>query len=530
MPETSSPIYINTPQESRPGRIIFILAVICLLSIASSIYLFYSLKKASDPGELVLSLDEAIVQSNWIIEQANQRILSSIHRQARAHEDEQGQETLAKAKEAKRATEEFVAYVESLKTELIRIAQNSVSEGSKPVGFMEASSMASRLMVGTENEPGRGHELMGMIRETREKLALLAGDAPSVSFSMPLKAEQEAVKRPGGKDWVEHHFKEVPWGAMAALLAKFQNDAEVSATITLNHLLSKIAGESVSFDAFVPAVSATRSLVLPGKKFNADIFLSAYSTAADENTKVYVDGNNLPLKNGKAAYETSAGPVGTKYFTVRIEAANPMTGQVELYEKEFGYEVSERGAAISAEKMNVFYIGVDNPLAISVAGVSSNDLSVSISGGGGAIRGSGPSYTVTVSTPGECRVNVSGGGLRDSKVFRVKRIPDPVARLGKSSGGIMSGGEFKAQGGVSAFLDNFDFDATCSIQGYKLTYASPGQEAAESANAGARYNEYSRRLVNMAKPGDVYYFDNVKALCPGDNMGRPINSMVFKIQ
>jgi hypothetical protein len=37
-------------------------------------------------------------------------------------------------------------------------------------------------------------------------------------------------------------------------------------------------------------------------------------------------------------------------------------------------------------------------------------------------------------------------------------------------------------------------------------------------------------LANLAKPGDTYYFDNVKALCPGDPAGRPINSMVYKIK
>ncbi|MCB0563128.1 MAG: hypothetical protein KDD01_01990 [Phaeodactylibacter sp.] len=215
---------------------------------------------------------------------------------------------------------------------------------------------------------------------------------------------------------------------------------------------------------------------------------------------------------------------------MRIDVENPLTGEVESYEKEFEYEVGERSVTVSAEKMNVFYIGVDNPVAVSAAGISSNDLSVSISGGGGAIRGSGSNYIVTVSTPGECRVNVSGGGMRDSKVFRVKRIPDPVARLSKSQGGAMGNGEFKAQGGVGAFLDNFDFDANCTIQGYKLVYVAARQDPVEVVNAGARYNDAARRLVNKAKPGDIFYFDDVKARCPGDNVGRPINSMVFKIQ
>ena len=100
----------------------------------------------------------------------------------------------------------------------------------------------------------------------------------------------------------------------------------------------------------------------------------------------------------------------------------------------------------------------------------------------------------------------------------------------KYTGGAISNGEFKAQGGVSAFLDDFDFDAHCVIQGYQLTYLAPQQEPVTVVNAGPRFNAESRSLVNRAQPGDIYHFDNVKARCPGDVAERLINSMAFKIQ
>jgi hypothetical protein len=36
--------------------------------------------------------------------------------------------------------------------------------------------------------------------------------------------------------------------------------------------------------------------------------------------------------------------------------------------------------------------------------------------------------------------------------------------------------------------------------------------------------------LNLAKPGDAYYFNNVRARCPGDVAGRKINSLVFQIK
>ena len=194
--------------------------------------------------------------------------------------------------------------------------------------------------------------------------------------------------------------------------------------------------------------------------------------------------------------------------------------------------VVEKHVFVNAAKMNVLYIGVENLIDFGLAGINPNDLRVTISGAGGNIKKQGDTqYVVTVTQPGEARIKISGGELTTKEfIYRVKRIPDPVARLSKSSGGEMGNGEFKAQGGLGAFLDNFDFEATCQIQGFKLTMIAKRQDPIEVVNAGARFNDLSRSLINRAKPGDVYIFSNVKARCPGDNVGRPINSLAFFIK
>jgi gliding motility-associated protein GldM len=240
----------------------------------------------------------------------------------------------------------------------------------------------------------------------------------------------------------------------------------------------------------------------------------------------------LPVENGKAAYSASAGSIGTKKYKVKIEITNPLTGEVKSYDKEFEYEVGERSVTVSADKMNVFYIGVDNPISVSAAGISSNELKVSVSGGGGSITKVGSAnFMVRVDQPtDDCRINVSGGGLSDSKVFRVKRIPDPTARLGNKEDGSMGNGEFKAQSGLIAWLDNFDFDAKCDIQGFKLVRVPKRQDPIEVLNSGGRYSSDASRIANQAKPGDTYYFFDVKARCPGDKAGRKINSLVFNIK
>jgi hypothetical protein len=194
--------------------------------------------------------------------------------------------------------------------------------------------------------------------------------------------------------------------------------------------------------------------------------------------------------------------------------------------------VGERSVAISADKMNVFYIGVDNPISVSAAGISSNELKVNINGGGGALTKTGTNtWNIRVATQtNDCDITVSGGGLNASKKFRVKRIPDPIAKLGNKTGGEMGNGEFKVQPGLIAFLENFDFDARCEIQGFVLVKQSKKEDPVEAVNPGGRFDSRALNLVQQAKPGDIFYFDNVKARCPGDNAGRTINQLVFKIR
>ncbi|MEM9525086.1 MAG: GldM family protein [Bacteroidota bacterium] len=186
--------------------------------------------------------------------------------------------------------------------------------------------------------------------------------------------------------------------------------------------------------------------------------------------------------------------------------------------------------SLAATKMNVLYIGVDNPLEVTAAGVALNEIKVE-SDQVSVSQGADGQFVATASRPGEATLLIKAGDkILGSKSYRVKRIPDPVARLSRSSGGRMGNGEFKAQGGVGAFIDNFDFDVRCAIQGYELTYLPKRGDPISSLNVGARYNAKSQRLIRQAKPGDVFYFTNVKAKCPGDAAGRTINTMVFRIQ
>jgi len=455
----------------------------------------------------------------------------------------------------------FNSYVDELRDDLIDAAGNNDGEvneedytesyGKRVPKGKKNKDITTRMLV----DEGRGEELKAKIMETKDQLVKIYSDLlnehgeefglkpegiqnriQNIGQNLPFGIDDETWKdSKDKKSWADFKFRQMPLAAVLPLMSQMQSDAKSSEAALVNSMAELAGGRVVEFDAFFPVVQAEKAYVIKGEPFNAEISVGTYSTQINpDDIKIMVNGSQLKVnEDGKAEYSTRTTSTGKKTLKMQVEVTNPLTGEVTDGESTFQYEVGTRSATVSADKMNVFYIGVENPVSVSAAGVSSNDLRVSESGPISIrpVNRANGKYVVTANKPGEAKIILSGGGLPNTPYdFRVKRIPDPVARLSKKSGGTMGTGEFKAQGGVGAFLDNFDFDATCTIQGFTLVHVAARQDPVESINAGARYNSQSRRLVNKAKPGDIYYFDDVKARCPGDNVGRPINSMVFKIR
>lgn len=91
-------------------------------------------------------------------------------------------------------------------------------------------------------------------------------------------------------------------------------------------------------------------------------------------------------------------------------------------------------------------------------------------------------------------------------------------------------GRFKMIHHLEAALKDFDFDAKCIIQSYEITRVRKGDDPISITNYGERYSAKTQNLVDFAKVGDIFYYDNIKARCPGDAAGRSINSLVVRIK
>lgn len=461
--------------------------------------------------------------------------------------------------EVRAAVSDFNTYVDQMRDLLIdeggnRDGENNdadylIDHGKKVPKGKKNKDITTRLLV----DDGKGEELKDKILETRDRLissysALLEEygrdfglsedeikrNVETIGGNIPFDVDDETWKDTDKKSWADFKFRQMPLAAVLPLLSQMQSDAKSSEASLVNQMATLAGGRVVEFDAFFPVVQAEKAYVIAGEPFKAEISVGTYSTQINpEDINISVNGSRLSVgENGRAQYTASTSSTGEKTLNMNVSVRNPLTGEVTEGDGSFTYEVGRRSVTVSADKMNVMYVGVENPISVVAAGISSNDLRVSGSGGGINMKSAGNGkFVATVSQPGVANISVSGGGLRPTAFeFRIKKIPDPVAKLGGESSGDIGNGTFKAQRGVIAELVGFDFDARCEIAGFELVYAPRRKDPIPVTNPGPLFGQQARNLVAQAKPGDAYYFNNVRAKCPGDRASRKINPMVFQIR
>ncbi len=494
------------------------------------------------------TLDDGNNNSNAIVATTNETIMKGINKQADTYKTPENKDAQQKATQVSAIVDDFNSYIEDMRQELIDLSGGMDTVTGHPKGFSD-TGVPTRVLVEGLEQPGkpklepRGEELKQKILSTRNALLALLDekDREGVASSLPLKIDDLPAKaiakaKAKGSDltWQYFNFNQMPVAAVLPILSKYQVDAKSSATSVLNYFMKKVKGEALIMDKYEVVARSPKGYLLEGQKYEADIFLSAYSSQVKSMT-VRVDGRSLPVKAGKAKYTETAGSIGTKNHNVTISLTNPLTKKTETYKGKFAYEVGQKSIAVAADKMNVFYVGVDNPITVSAAGIPTSKLKVSAPGLN-LRRGSGKSaYIVKPTKPAkQVFITVSGEGESVKKEFRVKRIPTPNATVGRDAknwkGGTIKSGPFKVQRMLEATLENFDFDAKCSIQGFNMTYVKRREDGVVAVNRGGKFTSEVTRLVSKAKPGDVYYFENVKGRCPGDQVARSLNSLVFKIK
>jgi gliding motility-associated protein GldM len=213
-------------------------------------------------------------------------------------------------------------------------------------------------------------------------------------------------------------------------------------------------------------------------------------------------------------------------------------GTIKAYPFHGEYMVAKPSMAISPTKMNVFYIGVENPVDISVAGAAPTDVVATLSGGSGTITNSGQGHYIVKVTSGDSKGEISVNVSIKSKTgtsksmgamqFRVKKVPSPQASFaGVIGDGKVSKGELQAASGVIPKLEDFVFDLKFPVISWNMSVFVNGAYADYTAQ-GPGATAAMKDLLSKVKTGQKVLIEEVKVQAP-DGI-RKITGCVLKIK
>lgn len=429
-----------------------------------------------------------------------------------------------KAKEAQKIAGELNDYIESIKKEFVTQGQG-IDPETGDLKARDNLDIAPGIMVNQK----QGEKLKSRINETREKLMALLEEKDRATVSLALSAEDPKQSLGGKKTWEEVNFGEgTPLTAAMTILTKIQTDVKNAEADVVKRILGKMDQAVVNLDKFAAVAVAPTSYLIQGQPYTAEVFLTAYDSRS--NPTISVGGSSLPVRDGKGVYTIATNREGMFSWTGKVRVMQTDGTVKEYTTPEQKYQVARPSAVVSPDKMNVFYIGVDNPVSVSAPGIPKENLRVTMNGG--SIGGSNGKYTVKVSSPGEATVNVAAE-IAPGKVqtigttqFRVKRIPDPVARFGGKTGGTLSSVAIKAQNNVFAVLEGFDFDAKFSVTRFSVIIAKPRADAIVLQTSGNSLSGAMKSALAGIGPGTRVIFDNIIAVGP-DGSQRALNSIAL---
>jgi gliding motility-associated protein GldM len=461
--------------------------------------------------------------ANELAMNSNNGILSQLDKQA----EEKPQDFAVaneKAKQISLISDEFYKWIADVKErDIVKIGKYEREEnGELPYEEMDKGDKLDEHWFTGDRYTKRGDEIVARIKKyVTDIKAVLPNEgkwAPVIAgfekrFNLDPVVDNEGKK----KNWLEYHFQGFPAIASYTKLTAMQNDVKATETNIYNGFLGNLVSDATSLKNYKAIVLADKSAFFAGEKFQGRVVLGKYANVTP--TKLTVKGKEIDLTNaidstGAAKLDFTVGNVGEHdiegKFTF-LEDGKPLDIPIIG-----NYVVVPRpnSATISADKMNVVYRGVSNPMTISFAGVSDNKVKASGSGLKSVGKGK---YVMNPGSGKEVTINVTatlddGSRASDKKTFRIKDIPAPTGTIARQSGVVKLPKRNVEIGTVGAELNDFVFDLPIGVTSFKIKV--PGQPTVNVA--GTKMNSQAKAAIKKARRGDNITIFDIKAKITGN--------------
>jgi gliding motility-associated protein GldM len=528
----------ETPRQKMIGMMYLVLTALLALNVSKEIL------------NAFIIVNTGLEKTNINFTNKNEVTYTAFEK-ALANDEKKVRKYYDRAMSVKKESEKMVKYIEDLKLELMReVDKVDTLSNLQFMASKDNYDIPTHVLIGDdpENATGKARDLKEKIKTFRETLLSFVDvkDRPNMKIGLTTEnvysfAEEKEVT------WESNAFYHNPIAAVITILSKLQNDVKNAEADVINNLYKQIDVGSFKFDTLSARIVANSNYVLIGDEYKSEIFVAAFSTTS--NPKVWlgnvdtvkneivgpIDSTSVKVERGVGIYTNKPSSEGEQKLGGLIRVKNPVDNSWVSYPFKTTWMAARPAAVVSPTKMNVFYIGVDNPVDISVPGVPAENLSPSLSGGG-SISGSRGKYIVRVTKGPKVTVNVGAkiGGTNKSmgsSEFRVKSVPSPVTNFGGKrasdpTNGISKAALGGAQGVIAEMVD-FDFDLKFQVLSFDVTMLIGGSEITKPSN-GNMLSGGQKEILAKAKTGSKIYIENVKVKGP-DGSIRSISGVTLKV-
>ncbi|WP_159946517.1 type IX secretion system motor protein PorM/GldM [Polaribacter septentrionalilitoris] len=427
----------------------------------------------------------------------------------------------AQADKIKKSSSEFYSYLADLKNKM-----TADIEDKKDYETMDKTSFLDEYFFKGDKYTPEGQEFLNEINSYRTELIdVLGTDSKFAPIIKDRFSTEEQTNRDGKTiKWLDYRYKGFPLVASLTNLTQMQADIKNTESDILNSLLGGQLESEVSLTNYKGIVALDKNAYFAGEKVTGKIVLGRYDATMVPD-KVILNGRDYDnIEAGQVIVDMPAGNVGNHDIKGKITFTQGGEPVEVPFESSYSVIPEPSNAVVSADKMNVVYRGLDNPISVSLPGVGDNNLNVSASGG--KLTGSRGKYSIRPGAGNLATINVSaklssGKTVNSKATFRIKDIPAAMGSVRGQYGTVRMPKSGLANAPIAAGLPDFEFDLKIKVKSFKIKV--PGQLTI--LVNGTKLTAAAKQKLSRAKRGDIINIYGIKASANGYDLKQvlPVN-------
>lgn len=545
--------YKETPRQKMIAMMYLVLTALLALNVSKEIL------------DAFLVVNKSMYSTNESIAAKSRQMYTTFENQYTMNQEKVGP-FWEEAQNVQAKSEELINYLDNLKLKLVAVAEHKSEEEVKSLYYKDTiihGQQREMLMLSevpakdkydaTTNymvtgEQMEAYNLSAKMEEYR-KIILDAMNLPENDQTVGLITNMEGVEYRNAdgqkQDWEFHNFYHTILAADVTIINKIIQEVRSAEFNAIVYLYRSISEQDFKFGDIAAKIIPKSTYIFKGQQYEADVLVAAFDQNLDATIKIVHGADSITAANinqaqvyeGQAGYgklEFPANREGIQKYAGIIELVDPETNQMTPYPFKGEYIVAPPALTVSPLKMNVFYIGVKNPVSISAPGIPMDKVITSISVGRLYKDPQSSNYIVEV-PKGQNKAIVSGTATIDGKrfslgqmEFRVKRVPTPTAMIAGQTDGKIDKNALLAAGAIIPDMKDFEFDLYFEVTGFTFATIINGDWIPKNVT-GNRFNSEINGIIRNGRSKQKFFFENIQAKGP-DGTVRSLNPINLELQ